>query len=319
MTAANGQVDGVSLFVDFEREAWRALVDATPLPLTELEIDRLRGLGDYLNLDEVETVYQPLSRLLNLYVAAAQQLWAAQRGFLDSRASKVPFVIAVAGSVAVGKSTTARLLTALLSRWPHHPSVQLVTTDGFLLPNTTLVQRGLLERKGFPESYDRRALVRFLAEIKAGRRETAVPVYSHLSYDVLPDRQQVITQPDILILEGLNVLQHGLTSLGRTPRVLLSDFIDFSVYVDAHEADIRRWYVERFLTLRETAFADPDSYFHRYADLPEQSAVAVAEGLWAAVNGPNLEQNIAPSRSRARLILQKGPDHSVRRIRLRRL
>jgi len=319
VSAANGRERGVSLFVDFDREAWRALVDATPLPLTELEIERLRGLGDYLDLDEVETVYQPLSRLLNLYVAAAQQLWCTQRGFLGSKASKVPFVIAVAGSVAVGKSTTARLLTTLLSRWPDHPSVQLVTTDGFLLPNAALLENGLLERKGFPDSYDRRALVRFLAELKAGRSETHVPVYSHLSYDVLPDQRQVITKPDILILEGLNVLQHGLTSQGRTPRVFLSDFIDFSVYVDAHEADIRRWYVERFLALRQTAFVDPDSYFHRYADLSEPAAVAIAEGIWAAVNGPNLEQNIAPSRSRARLILQKGPDHSVRRIRLRRL
>ncbi|MBA2553649.1 MAG: type I pantothenate kinase [Geodermatophilaceae bacterium] len=319
MTADNERENGVSLFVDFDREAWRALVDATPLPLTELEIERLRGLGDYLDLDEVETVYQPLSRLLNLYVAAAQQLWSAQRGFLGSKAAKVPFVIAVAGSVAVGKSTTARLLTALLSRWPDHPSVQLVTTDGFLLSNAALVERGMLERKGFPESYDRRALVRFLAEVKAGRPQTQVPVYSHLSYDVLPERRQVITQPDILVLEGLNVLQHGLTSQGRTPRVFLSDFVDFSVYVDAHETDIRRWYVERFLTLRQTAFADPGSYFHRYADLSEPDAVAIAEGIWAAVNGPNLEHNIAPSRSRARLILQKGPDHCVRRIRLRRL
>lgn len=319
MTAANGRDNGVSLFVDFDREAWRALVDATPLPLTELEIERLRGLGDYLDLDEVETVYRPLSRLLNLYVAAAQRLWSAQRGFLGSQTSKVPFVIAVAGSVAVGKSTTARLLTVLLSRWPDHPSVQLVTTDGFLLSNAVLVERGLLERKGFPESYDRRALVRFLAEVKAGRPETHIPVYSHLSYDVLPEHHQVITQPDILVLEGLNVLQHGLTPQGRTPRVLLSDFIDFSVYVDAHEADIRRWYVERFLTLRQTAFADPGSYFHRYVELSEPDAVTIAEGIWAAVNGPNLEQNITPSRSRARLILQKGPDHSVRRIRLRRL
>jgi len=319
VTVTHDRSDGVSLFVDFDREDWRALVDATPLPLTELEIERVRGLGDYLDIDEVETVYQPLSRLLNLYVAAAQRLWSTQRGFLGSQESKVPFVIAVAGSVAVGKSTTARLLTALLSRWPDHPTVQLVTTDGFLLPNATLFQRGLLERKGFPESYDRRALVRFLAEIKAGRPETSVPVYSHLSYDVLTDRRQVITQPDILVLEGLNVLQHGLTSQGRTPRVFLSDFIDFSVYVDAHETDIRRWYVERFLALRQTAFADPGSYFHRYADLSEQDAVAIAEGIWAAVNGPNLEQNIGPSRSRARLILQKGPDHAVRRIRLRRL
>lgn len=319
MTADNGRDEGVSLFVEFEREAWRSLVDATPLPLTALEIERLRGRGDTLDLDEVETVYQPMSRLLNLYVGAAQQLWSAQRGFLGSQPSKVPFVLAVSGSVAVGKSTTARLLTALLSRWPNHPRVELVTTDGFLYPNATLTQRGMLQRKGFPDSYDRRALVRFLAELKAGRRNIGVPVYSHHSYDVLPGKRQIIDQPDILVLEGLNVLQHGLTSQGRPSRVLLSDFIDFSVYVDAHEADIRRWYVERFLTLRTTAFTDPDSYFHRYAALPEPEAIAVAEGIWAAVNGPNLEQNIAPTRSRARLLLQKGPDHSVRRIRLRRL
>ncbi|CAN5240981.1 type I pantothenate kinase [soil metagenome] len=319
MAETNGRDEGVSLFVEYDRDSWRALVDATPLPLTELEIERLRGLGDTLDLDEVETVYQPLSRLLNLHVAAAQRLWSAQQGFLGSRESKVPFIIAVAGSVAVGKSTTARLLQALLSRWPDHPSVELVTTDGFLLPNAVLLERHLLHRKGFPETYDRRGLVRFLAELKACRREVPAPVYSHLSYDVLPERSQPIRQPDILILEGLNVLQHGLTGQGRPPRVFLSDFIDFSIYVDAHEADIRTWYVERFLTLRETSFKNPESYFHRYADLSEQDAIATAETIWAGVNGPNLEQNIAPTRSRARLLLQKGPDHTVRRIRLRRL
>ncbi|CAN5751749.1 type I pantothenate kinase [soil metagenome] len=319
MTVGNDREDGASLFMDYDRESWRALVDATPLPLTELEIERLRGLGDILNRDEVETVYQPLSRLLNLYVGAAQQLWSAQRGFLGSQPSQVPFVIAVAGSVAVGKSTTSRLLTALLARWPHHPRVELVTTDGFLHSNATLIERNLLQRKGFPESYDRRALVRFLAQLKAGQREIGVPVYSHHTYDVVPDGFQVIDQPDILVLEGLNVLQHGLTSHGRTPRVLLSDFIDFSVYVDAHEADIKRWYVERFLTLRRTAFTKPGSYFQRYADLPEDQAEAVAAEIWSSVNGPNLEQNIAPTRSRAKLVLRKGPDHSVRSVRLRRL
>lgn len=319
MTVGHGREDAASLFLDFDRESWRSLVDVTPLPLTAMEIDRLRGLGDPLDVDEVQTVYQPLSRLLNLYVGAAQQLWSAQRGFLGWQPSQVPFVIAVAGSVAVGKSTTSRLLTALLARWPHHPRVELVTTDGFLLPNATLVERDLLLRKGFPDSYDRRSLVRFLARLKAGERNVPVPVYSHHTYDIVPGEFQVVDQPDILVLEGLNVLQHGLTRDGRTPRVLLSDFIDFSVYVDAHETDIRRWYVERFLSLRETSFNRPGSYFQRYAELPAALASQVAAEIWATVNGPNLEQNISPTRSRARLVLQKDSDHSVRRIRLRRL
>lgn len=308
-----------SPFLDFDRNSWRALAANTPLPLTPLEIDRLRGLGDTVDTDEVATVYLPLSRLLNLHVAAATELWSAQSRFLGSVAAKVPYVIGVAGSVAVGKSTTARILQALLSRWSDHPKVDLVTTDGFLYSNQELNARGLLHRKGFPETYDRRRLVRFMSEVKAGASSAVAPVYSHLTYDVVPGEGRLIESPDILILEGLNVLQSGVRADGHVPRVFLSDFFDFSVFVDAAEDDIRRWYVERFRTLRATAFRDENSYFHRYAALPEAEAEAVAETIWAAVNAPNLAQNIAPTRSRARLILHKAADHSVRKVQLRKI
>lgn len=308
-----------SPFVNFDRASWRGLAQSTPLPLSSEEVERLRALGDTIDLDEVATVYLPLSRLLNLYVATAQELWTAQTRFLGSAQRKVPFVIAVAGSVAVGKSTTARILQALLSRWPDHPKVELVTTDGFLLSNDRLIERGHLHRKGFPESYDRRRLVRFLAEVKAGSPSVSAPVYSHLTYDIVPGAETIIENPDILILEGLNVLQAGVLADGRVPAVFLSDFFDFSVFVDAAAADIERWYVERFLTLCDTAFQDEDSYFHRFADLDEAEAVATAEGIWAEVNAPNLMNNIAPTRSRARLILHKAADHSVRKVQLRKL
>jgi type I pantothenate kinase len=307
------------MYLEFDREAWRALRASTPLPLSAEEVESLRGLGEHLDLEEVADVYLPLSRLLNLSVAAMQNLWAAQQTFLGASAQKVPFIIGIAGSVAVGKSTTARILQALLARWPDHPHVELVTTDGFLLPNRVLTERGIMHRKGFPESYDRRALVRFLAELKAGRPEVHAPLYSHLIYDVVPDEVKTVRQPDILILEGLNVLQTGPGEGGHVPRVFLSDFFDFSLYVDASEQDIRRWYVQRFLDLRETAFRDERSFFRQFASYTEEEAIARAGSVWDTINGPNLAQNIAPTRSRARLILTKGADHKVRRIRMRKL
>ena len=254
-----------------------------------------------------------------MYVAASQNLHRVSDTFLGSPAAKVPYVIAVAGSVAVGKSTTARILQALLAHWPDHPQVDLVTTDGFLFPNRILDERGLMERKGFPESYDLRRLVRFLADVKSGRPEVSAPVYSHLTYDIVPDEQQVVRQPDIVIVEGLTVLQTSDGRAGRAPQLFVSDFFDFSLYVDADEADVEQWYLDRFLTLRETAFTDERSFFHHFAALSEDEAVQVARGIWRSINAVNLHENILPTRERARLILEKAPDHSVRAVRLRKL
>ncbi|GAA4217637.1 type I pantothenate kinase [Actinocatenispora rupis] len=299
-------------YVELSRAQWRTLRRSTPMRLTADELSGMQGLGDVVSLDEVADVYLPLSRLLNLQVSARQRLNQATSVFLGEPPSRVPFVIGIAGSVAVGKSTIARLLRTLLAQWPDHPRVDLITTDGFLHPNAELKRRGLMERKGFPESYDRRALVRFVSDVKSGRPEVAAPVYSHLTYDIVPGEKRVVRQPDILLVEGLNVLQPA-------PRLAVSDLFDFSLYVDAHTDDIRRWYVERFLQLRETAFADPASFFHRFAVLSDAEAVETATGIWAAINEPNLVENIRPTRPRATLVLQKGPDHAVARVRLRKL
>jgi type I pantothenate kinase len=306
-----------SPYLDFDRRAWAALRAATPLTLAEADLAELQGLNERVSLDEVETIYLPVSRLLNLHVAATQTLHKATDTFLGSLPAPIPYVIGVAGSVAVGKSTFARILRALLARWPDHPRVDLVTTDGFLHPNRVLEERGLLQRKGFPESYDVRKLVQFMTDVKAARGAVHAPVYSHQAYDIVAGEFQVVDRPDIVIVEGLNVLQTGEVQAGRPARMFVSDFFDFSIYVDADEGDIEGWYISRFQALRETVFQDPRSYFHRFAGLSQAQAVETAQGIWREINGVNLRENILPTRERARLILEKGADHTVRRVRLR--
>ncbi|MCC2309668.1 type I pantothenate kinase [Cellulomonas sp. zg-Y338] len=306
-------------YVDLDRKAWAALSESTPLPLTDTDVERLAGLGDPIDLAEVDAVYRPVSRLLDLYVGATRGLHEASSTFLREDTGSTPFLIGVAGSVAVGKSTTARLLRELMARWPATPRVELITTDGFLYPNAELERRGLMDRKGFPESYDRRALVRFVSKVKAGRPEVRAPVYDHLSYDIVPGAETVVRRPDVLIVEGLNVLQPARPTSEGTSNLAVSDFFDFSIYVDARTDDVRQWYVDRFLSLRATAFSRPESYFRRYASLSDEEAVATAERLWDTINAPNLVQNILPTRSRATLVLRKGRDHAVERVRLRKL
>lgn len=308
-----------SPYVELTREDWRGLRDGTPLPLTPGELDALRGLKDPIDITEVEEVYLPLSRLLTLFVRSDGRLRDTVGAFLGGEMPPTPFVIGVAGSVAVGKSTTSRLLRTLLARSPEHPVVELVTTDSFLYPNSVLSERGLMDRKGFPESYDRRALTRFVADVKAGKPEVSCPVYSHLIYDIVPGECQTVRRPDILIVEGLNVLQPALPGKDGRMRLAVADYFDFSVYVDARTADIEQWYLHRFQQLRETAFQDERSYFHAYTKVSEEEALEYARTTWRTINRPNLEQNIAPTRGRATLQLHKAASHKVERLSLRKL
>jgi type I pantothenate kinase len=303
----------------FSRDQWARLREDTPMTLNAADIERLHSTHDRLDLKEVEEIYLPLSRLLSIYVDATKRLYYAQRRFLGIQDRKMPYIIGVAGSVAVGKSTTARVMQALLARWSPKPRVDLVTTDGFLFPNAVLERQGLMQKKGFPESYDLPTLLSFLSDIKAGRQPVRAPVYSHLTYDIVPNQWVEIDRPDILIVEGVNVLQTGRLPRDGKAVPVVSDFFDFSVYIDAEEPVLREWYVSRFLALRDTAFHDPRSYFHRYALLSDDEATATAIAIWERTNLANLEDNILPTRPRATLILKKGDDHVVEQVALRRL
>ncbi|KPL92094.1 type I pantothenate kinase [Vibrio splendidus] len=307
----------MSPFMSFDRAQWSELRNLVPMTLSESDLKELQGINEKLTMEEAVEIYLPLSRLLNLYVAARQNRNSVLHQFLDKKETAPPFIIGIAGSVAVGKSTTARLLKALLSRWENHPKVELVTTDGFLYPNEILEEKGLMSKKGFPESYDIKALVNFVSDVKACKRNVTAPVYSHLTYNITKEVKEV-DLPDVLIIEGLNVLQSGMNYPHEPHRVFISDFLDFSLYVDAESAQIQQWYVNRFMKFREGAFAKPGSYFGHYTKLSDLAAKEKAEGIWQSINGLNLEQNILPTRERAHLILRKGADHMVEEVLLRK-
>ncbi|MGJ7912472.1 type I pantothenate kinase [Neobacillus sp. LXY-1] len=300
-------------YIEFNRQKWSALRNKTPLLLSAEELEKIKGLNEEISLQEVEEVYLPLTRLINLKVKASQQLQGATNSFLDFKAKKVPYIIGIAGSVAVGKSTTARVIQTLLSRWDSHPEVSLITTDGFLYAKETLERKGLMSRKGFPESYDTKKLIKFMMDVKSGKRKVEAPVYSHLTYDVVPDQVEVISNPDILIVEGINVLQ-----VNKTDQVFVSDFFDFSIYIDADEKNIKKWYIERFLMLQQTAFQNPKSYFNRFTSLTKDEAMNKAAEIWQEINAPNLRENILPTRRRAHIVFKKGSDHTMEKIYLKK-
>ncbi len=308
----------LSPYRHFSIEEWAALRRNTPQPLTEDELAQMRGMNERVSLSEVEQIYLPLSRLLSFHVASAQELNVGIRQFLEIEQGKVPYIIGIAGSVAVGKSTVARVLRSLLARWPEHPKVDLVSTDGFLLPTATLEERGIMHRKGFPESFDRPGLLQFLSDVKSGKRNLKAPVYSHLQYDIVPDEYIEVDQPDILIVEGLNVLQTRGAKLGEQ-NVFVSDYFDFTMYVDAKSENIRQWYVDRFLSLRSTVFNQPGAYFSHYALLNTEEATATANTIWDTINDVNLVENILPTKNRAKLILHKGADHAIEGVQMRKM
>ena len=316
-----GQVDAARLspFVRYSREEWGRLQASTSFSLSGADVRNLRRIAGHLSSEEATEVYLPLSWFLYLHVSATQDLYRRTHAFLDKQAAEVPYVVGIAGSVAAGKSTVARVLQALISLWPEHPKVESVSTDGFLYPNNVLQTRGLMDRKGFPESYDLPLLLRFLADLKAGRGEVSAPIHSHLTYDILPDRAQHIGRPDVLVVEGLNMLEAGVPASSDGHRVFVSDYVDFSIYVDAKERHIKEWYLDRFLRLREEALGENSAYFHRFADLSVEEAKETALRVWDEIDHPNLKENIEPTKDRARLILEKGPDHSVQSVRLRKI
>lgn len=307
----------MSPYLTFDRQLWAALRNSVPMTLSENDLKELQGINDHLTMKEAVEIYLPLARLLNLYVVARQSRNGVLNQFLGNRESAPPFVIGIAGSVAVGKSTTARLLKALLSRWENHPKVELITTDGFLYPNQILRDREIMHKKGFPESYDIRRLVEFVSDVKAGQPNVQAPVYSHLTYDIT-DELKVVDRPDILIIEGLNVLQSGMDYPHDPHRVFISDFLDFSIYVDADSQLIEKWYIERFMQFRQGAFKEPGSYFGHYTVLTEAEAKEKARSIWETINGKNLVENILPTKGRAQLILRKGLNHTVEEILLRK-